>query len=172
MKVNAHQVKALKVNQSLQTGTPPVNKLKLGHAFCVNKVDAWEIILTAALASRADDNDPVDLAILAQVRNRDAFNSYQLLRFQPFDTEHERTEATVKATDGKTFKVTKGAPQAILALAVNASEVRSKVEKAVNEFAAQGFSSVGVAREDSEGEWQFLGVLPLFGPDYRKIVMP
>jgi H+-transporting ATPase len=28
---------------------------------------------------------------------------------------HKRTEATVKAADGKTFKVTKGAPQVILA---------------------------------------------------------
>ena len=33
---------------------------------------------------------------------------------------HKRTEATVKTKDGKTFKVTKGAPQVILELSADA----------------------------------------------------
>ena len=37
------------------------------------------------------------------------------------------------------------------------------MEKAVNEFAARGFRSLGVARADQD-EWQFVGVLPLFDP--------
>ena len=77
---------------------------------------------------------------------------------------HKRTEATVKAKDGKTFKVTKGAPQVILALSANAGQVKAAVEKAVNEFAARGFRSLGVARAEGDGPWQFLGVLPLFDP--------
>ena len=36
--------------------------------------------------------------------------------------------------------------------------------KAVNEFAARGFRSLGVSRADGDGQWQFLGVLPLFDP--------
>ena len=43
-------------------------------------------------------------------------------------------------------------------------QVKPAVEKAVNEFAARGFRSLGVARADQEGQWQFLGVLPLFDP--------
>ena len=77
---------------------------------------------------------------------------------------HKRTEATVKAKDGKTFKVTKGAPQVILELSANAGQVKPAVEKAVNEFAARGFRSLGVARADEDGQWQFVGVLPLFDP--------
>src|SRR6202044_2436834 len=65
---------------------------------------------------------------------------------------------------GKQFKVTKGAPQVILALAANAEQVKSAVETAVNEFAARGFRSLGVARADGDGPWQFQGVLPLFDP--------
>ncbi len=38
------------------------------------------------------------------------------------------------------------------------------MEKAVNEFAARGYRSLGVARTDQAGKWQFLGVLPLFDP--------
>ena len=44
------------------------------------------------------------------------------------------------------------------------AQVKAAVEKAVNEFAARGFRSLGVARADGEGGWQFLGVLPLFDP--------
>jgi H+-transporting ATPase len=77
---------------------------------------------------------------------------------------HKRTEATVKGKDGKTFKVSKGAPQVILALSANAGQVKPAVEKAVNEFAARGFRSLGVARAEGDGQWQFLGVLPMFDP--------
>jgi len=72
--------------------------------------------------------------------------------------------ATVKAKDGMTFKVTKGAPQVILELSANAGIVKSAVEKAVTEFAARGFRSLGVARAEGDGQWQFVGVLPLFDP--------
>jgi H+-transporting ATPase len=89
---------------------------------------------------------------------------YQAVHFQPFDAVHKRTEATVKAKDGKTFKVTKGAPQVILALSANTGQVKSAVDKAVNEFAARGFRSLGVARAEGDGQWQFVGVLPLFDP--------
>ena len=34
-----------------------------------------------------------------------------MVHYQPFDSVHKRTEATVKAVDGHMFKVTKGAPQ-------------------------------------------------------------
>ena len=77
---------------------------------------------------------------------------------------HKRTEATVKAADGKQFQVAKGAPQVILGMSTNAGEIKPAVEKAVNEFALRRFRSLGVARADQAGQWQFLGVLPLFDP--------
>jgi len=52
----------------------------------------------------------------------------------------------------------------ILELAANAAQVNPAVEKAINEFAVRGFRSLGVARSDAQGKWQFLGVLPLFDP--------
>jgi H+-transporting ATPase len=89
---------------------------------------------------------------------------YQVVHFQPFDPVHKRTEATVKGADGKQFFVAKGAPQVILQMATNAAEVKPAVERAVNEFAGRGFRSLGVARADEAGKWQFAGVLPLFDP--------
>ncbi len=147
-----------------KTGTLTQNKLTLGDPFSVNDVPAEQVILNAALASRAENKDTIDLAVLGGLKDDDALKDYQVVHFQPFDPVHKRTEATVKGPDGRAFKVTKGAPQVILELSANASGVKPAVEKAVNEFAARGFRSLGVARAEGEGPWQFLGVLPLFDP--------
>ena len=147
-----------------KTGTLTQNKLTLGDPFSVNNVAADQVVLNGALASRADNNDTIDLAVLAGLKDKDSLKAYEVVHFQPFDPVHKRTEATVKAKDGKTFKVTKGAPQVILKLAADAGKVKQGVEKAVNEFAARGFRSLGVARAEGDGQWQFVGVLPLFDP--------
>ena len=147
-----------------KTGTLTQNKLTLGDAFSVNNIPAEQIVLTAALASREENNDTIDLAVLGGVKNKEELKNYQVVHFMPFDPVHKRTEATVKGKDGKAFKVTKGAPQVILALSANVGSVKAAAEKAVNDFAARGFRSLGVARAEGDGPWQFLGVLPMFDP--------
>ena len=147
-----------------KTGTLTQNKLTLGDPFSVNDIHADQVILNAALASRADNKDTIDLAVLGGLKHDQALKGYQVIHFQPFDPVHKRTEATIKGTDGKEFKVTKGAPQVILELSANAGQVKPVIEKAVDEFAARGFRSLGVARAEGEAQWQFLGVLPLFDP--------
>ena len=147
-----------------KTGTLTQNKLTLGDPFCVNNITAEQVILDAALASRADNNDTIDLAVLGGLKDNQASQGYKVTHFKPFDPVHKRTEAAVTGPNGKAFKVTKGAPQVILELSANAGQVKSAVEKAVNEFAARGFRSLGVARAEGDGPWQFLGVLPLFDP--------
>jgi H+-transporting ATPase len=147
-----------------KTGTLTENKLTLGDPFSVNGIAPDQVILWAALASRAEDKDTIDLAVIGGVKDDQALKSNQVLHFQPFDPVHKRTEATVKGADGKQFFVAKGAPQVILEMSINAGEVKPAVEKAINEFAARGFRSLGVARADEEGKWKFIGMLPLFDP--------
>ena len=148
-----------------KTGTLTQNKLKLGDPFCIGGTAVDQIILDAALASRAEDKDTIDLAVIAGVKDDKELKKYQILHFQPFDPVHKRTEATVKGADGKQFKVAKGAPQVILQIATNLAEVKPAVEKAVNDFAARGcLRSLGVARADQDDKWQFVGVLPMSDP--------
>jgi H+-transporting ATPase len=147
-----------------KTGTLTQNTLTLGDPFGATGVTTEQVILSAALASRAENQDPIDLAVLSGVKDSRQVERYRITHFQPFDPVHKRTEASVQGPQGETFKVTKGAPQVILALAANAADVQEAVEKAVNGFAARGFRSLGVARTDPQGRWQFLGVLPLFDP--------
>jgi H+-transporting ATPase len=147
-----------------KTGTLTEDKLTLGDPFCVAGVAAAQVILDGALASRADNDDTIDLAVIKGVKDQDALKTYHVDHFTPFDPVHKRTEAEVKGKDGKSFKVTKGAPQVILALATNAGQVKEAVDKAVEEFAGRGFRSLSVARADGGGPWQLAGVLPLFDP--------
>ena len=147
-----------------KTGTLTQNKLTLGDPFAVDGVGVDEVILAAALASRADDNDAIDLAVLGGLASGQALREYHVEHFQPFEAVGKRTEATVKGAKDPSFKVTKGAPQVILGLSANANQVKTSVDHAVNEFAERGFRSLGVARAEGAGNWQFLGVLPLFDP--------
>ncbi len=147
-----------------KTGTLTQNKLTLGDPFGIDGIPTDQIVLCAALASRAEDQDTIDLAVIGGLKDEQILANYQVLHFQPFDPVHKRTEALVKGANGKEFKTTKGAPQVILELSSNAETVRTAVEKAVDEFATHGFRSLGVARTDAQGSWEFMGVLPLFDP--------
>jgi H+-transporting ATPase len=147
-----------------KTGTLTQNRLTLGEPFCVEGVSADDVILMAALASRAENQDSIDLAVLGGLKNKDAPAAFRVVHFQPFDPVHKRTEAEVQNSNGESFKVSKGAPQVILALTANRDAVKAGVENAVKQFARRGFRSLGVARRDASGAWQFLGILPLFDP--------
>ncbi len=147
-----------------KTGTLTEDKLTLGEPFCAPGVTAEQVILDAALASRADNDDTIDLAVLKGVKDPETLKAYRLEHFTPFDPVRKRTEAQIRDKDGKSFKVTKGAPQVILGLAGNAAQVQSAVRQAVEAFAVRGFRSLSVARAEADGPWQLVGVLPLFDP--------
>ena len=147
-----------------KTGTLTQNSLTLGDPFTIEGTQPGDVVLSAALASRAEDEDPIDLAVLSGLEDDEAQDGYRVTHFQPFDPVHKRTEATVRGPAGQTFKVTKGAPQVILGLSANADKIKSQTDKAINEFASRGFRSLGVARADQDDHWRFLGILPLYDP--------
>ncbi len=147
-----------------KTGTLTENKLTLGDPFSLAGTPADKIILYAALASRAEDKDTIDLTVIGGVKDAKTLNAYEVVHFKPFDPVHKRTEATVKGADGKTFDVAKGAPQVILQMSSNAAAAKQAVDKAIDGFASRGFRSLGVAKADDKDHWQFLGVLPMYDP--------
>src|SRR5665811_1297838 len=72
-----------------KTGTLTQNTLTLGDPFSVDGISAAQVILDAALASRAENNDTIDLAVLGGVKDKDALKAYDVLHFQPFDPLHK-----------------------------------------------------------------------------------
>jgi H+-transporting ATPase len=147
-----------------KTGTLTQNKLTLGNPFCVEGVDEDQLIIAAALASRSEDQDPIDLAVISGVKkNIDLEEKYHVEHFLPFDPVKKRTEARIEGPEGN-FTVTKGAAQVILGLCGNAAQVEDKANQSIDDFARRGYRSLGVARKEANGAWQFLGVLPLYDP--------
>lgn len=146
-----------------KTGTLTQNKLALGEPFCLAGISPEDVVLAGSLASRAEDQDPIDLAVLAGLKDEKTLAAYQVLHFQPFDPVHKRTEAEVQGPDGHPFWVTKGAPQVIAALSKDLA-AKAEVEKTVSALAAKGTRALVVARAEVSGEWRLLGVLPLSDP--------
>ncbi|QDT02144.1 Calcium-transporting ATPase 1 [Rubripirellula lacrimiformis] len=146
-----------------KTGTLTQNKLTLGDPFLMDGITKEEILLAACLASRAENKDPIDAAVIAGCQDIPTY-SYQVEHFQPFDPVHKRTEASVHASDGGSFKVTKGAPQVVLSLVPNADAIGQQVQSAIDSFAKRGFRALGVAQYDEVNQWRFLGVLPMSDP--------
>jgi H+-transporting ATPase len=157
------EVAGIDVLCSDKTGTLTQSKLTPGDPFTGEGVTADDVILDGALASREEDQDPIDLAVIGGVKDKNVLKSYKVEHFMPFDPVHKRTEALVRGPDGKEFKTTKGAPQVILALDKNASAIKDKTDKAIAEFAGRGFRSLGVARAEGDN-WKFIGIIPLFDP--------
>ncbi|MEW6141696.1 MAG: plasma-membrane proton-efflux P-type ATPase [Chloroflexota bacterium] len=147
-----------------KTGTLTQSKLTPGDPFTVGGATAEQVMLAGALASRAEDQDPIDLAVIGGVKDKSSLKSYQVTHFQPFDPVHKRTEAALKGPDGQVFKASKGAPQVILALDPDNGRLQADFDKAVADFASRGFRSLGVARTDANDRWRFLGVIPLSDP--------
>ena len=121
-----------------------------------------------ALASREEDKDPIDKAILTKTKSTPdiaaKIGHIKVTGFKPFDPVIKRTESTVQGEDGSQFKVTKGAPQAILALIDDKQSINDKLKEDVNQFAKKGYRALGVARTDKENKWQFAGLIGLFDP--------
>jgi H+-transporting ATPase len=147
-----------------KTGTLTRNRLTLGEPMVFEAEDARDLILAASLASKVEDGDSIDSAVLGGLADPQVLQSYEQVAYVPFDPVVKRTEATVKDAEGRTFKVAKGAPQVILELVHADRKTRLTAEKAIGDVAAKGYRTLGVARRRSDGAWQFMGILPLFDP--------
>jgi len=158
------EMAGMEVLCSDKTGTLTQNKLTLGEVSPWRGADPGEVLLVASLASKAEDRDPIDLAVLSGLQDQSAPKAYVQSAFQPFDPVTKRTEATVKGPGEAVFRAAKGAPQVILALSKLEGADLDAANKEVDAYAAKGFRTLGVARTDANGAWRFLGFIPLYDP--------
>ncbi len=147
-----------------KTGTLTKNQLTLGEPITIGAKNKEELILYGALACKKEDNDAIDQAILTALKEKRALKQFRILHFTPFDPVRKRTEAEIQTNDGKIIKVTKGAPQVILALTNPDAKTTQKVHEIINKFAEQGYRTIGVAISRDKKSWELLGILPMFDP--------
>ncbi len=148
-----------------KTGTLTKNQLTLGEPILFSGKNAQDCILAAALASKIEDGDAIDTAVIAALKDQTALKTYKQIKFVPFDPVSKRTAATVSDAQGKSVLVTKGAPQVIVDLAKLPADVAQRVNTGVDALAAKGSRALAVARSEDAGQtWSLLGILPMFDP--------
>lgn len=143
-----------------KTGKLTQNRLALAAQWTATGVAARDLLTLAALASRAEGNDPIDLAVLSAITDVPVS---PIEKFTPFDPVSKRAEALVRDDQGRQFRVTKGAPQVIAGLC-DSDDATSQIAGVVHGFAKHGYRSLGVVRTDDEGTWRLVGVLALADP--------
>jgi H+-transporting ATPase len=154
-----------------KTGTITKNELTVGEIRAFNGFAERDLLFYGALASRAEDKDPIDDAVISKwssVGSDGQWSQFadgaRVVQFKPFDPVSKRTEATIEQSDGERFFVTKGAPQVILSLVENPPSISQEIEANVNEFASKGYRALGVAKTDARGKWVYAGLLALYDP--------
>ncbi|MFQ6664856.1 hypothetical protein Gotur_031817 [Gossypium turneri] len=159
-----------------KTGTLTLNKLTVDKNLIevfAKGVDADTVVLMAARASRIENQDAIDSAIVGMLADpKEARAGIREVHFLPFNPTDKRTALTYIDSDGKMHRVSKGAPEQILHLAHNKTDIERRVHAVIDKFAERGLRSLAVAyqevpdgrKESPGGPWQFIGLMPLFDP--------
>jgi len=148
-----------------KTGTLTQNKMTVGKIFTFANHTVEEVIRYALIASRKENNDPIEKPIFEWAqKNSIKLPKFTLEKFIPFDPVRKRTESII-ILNGKKIIATKGAPQVIIELCDLQGVDKDKVFEKVQEFANDGFRTLGVAyRYENEAKFHFLGLIPLYDP--------
>jgi H+-transporting ATPase len=146
-----------------KTGTLTLNKLTVGGILPFNDVSEEEILLTAGLASKQEDNDPIDEAILCKLP-QGALKNYHIEKYVPFDPVSKKAEATVVGPNGQRWQVMKGAPQVIMRLCDINDGMKTKIMDGIEAFARKGYRTLGIAKADNKDNWVYLGLIALLDP--------
>ncbi|KAJ8756156.1 hypothetical protein K2173_024703 [Erythroxylum novogranatense] len=159
-----------------KTGTLTLNRLTVDRNLIEvfnNEMDREMIVLLAARASRLENQDAIDAAIVNMLADpKEARANIKEVHFLPFNPVDKRTAITYIDSDGNWYRASKGAPEQILNLCQERNEIAAKVHSIIDKFAERGLRSLGVAiqevpekSKDSPGSpWKFCGLLPLFDP--------
>jgi H+-transporting ATPase len=150
-----------------KTGTITKNQLALADLRVYPPFTEDDLLRMAAVASDEATQDPLDLAILARVRERNLAAGSPRLELIPFDPATKLAEA-VYLRDTTRVRVLKGAPHAIAARVAGAPDLDADVER----LAAHGYRVLAVA-SGPEGALRLAGLLAFQDPpreDSRDLV--
>jgi H+-transporting ATPase len=149
-----------------KTGTLTKNEMQVADPVVFEQFTEKELFLHAALASRAENNDPIEIPIfhyLSEKFPEVRLDAYRQLDFTPFDPVRKRTEAEISFS-GEQFHAVKGAAQILVEMA-DLDEKRARILNAsVDKLAARGYRTLAVGRRRGEKPLELIGLIPLYDP--------
>ena len=152
-----------------KTGTLTQNRMTVAEPRVLDGFQERDLFLYAALASREENHDPIELPIFRYIDEHFPdldWRAWEQREFTPFDPIRKRTEAVVEK-DGERLWVSKGAAQVLMDLCELSDEERRAVQELVDLLASKGYRTLAVAvrrLDDGEEKPRLVGLIPLFDP--------
>jgi len=127
-----------------KTGTITEGRLRLARVLSATAGGDTSLLVAAAMASRRESGDPLDVAILDSVEDAPTLGVETLATF-PFTEDRRRETAVLRAGNGALQAVTKGTPELILELCAPAPGALAHWQGELARLAAEAFKVIGVA---------------------------
>ncbi len=156
-----------------KTGTLTKNEMQVAEPIAFDGYDERALFLTAALASRIENRDPIEMPIFHYIAEHFPdldWQSWHQSSFSPFDPVAKRTESTVKKND-EGFVAIKGAPQVLLGLANLSQDQAINILRMVDLLASKGYRTLAVGKKTEN--FSLIGLIPLYDPpreDSREVI--
>jgi H+-transporting ATPase len=149
-----------------KTGTLTQNEMKVSDPVMLGDHTEEELFTLAALASRQEDNDPIERPIFQYIKEHFPdvnLQKYTQKKFIPFDPTRKRTEAVIGG-NGEQFTTIKGATQVLMDLADMTGEEAINLNKTVDELASKGYRTIAVSSKKNSSKPEIIGLIPLYDP--------
>ena len=158
-----------------KTGTITMNQLAITGIIPWQEATESDVLFAGALASQEANQDPIDLAFLAEAKKQRILDRMPLVTpvsFIPFDAATKRTEAVIEQ-NGQQFRALKGAVRTIAHACKLRPEEIAALENRVAESARMGYRTLAVAYGPATAAPVLTGLITLYDPprpDARQLI--
>lgn len=158
-----------------KTGTLTENKMQVAEPVLLDNYQSTELFQVAALASRIENNDPIELPIFHYIDENLPeidLSIFKQIHFTPFDPVRKRTEAEIEYGHDQ-FTAIKGAAQILIDMSELPEEKARNIHELVNQLASKGYRTLAVGRKTNHSPMELIGLIPLYDPpraDSRQVI--
>lgn len=134
-----------------KTGTITEGQIRLAHYYPAAGLSTQALLTLAALASRRDSGDPLDVTILEATSTN---ATVKRIATFPFTEDRKRETAMVQVHPRTLLAAVKGAPEVVLGLSTLAAEEQAAWQEHITALAATGHKVIACAwREVDKAAW-------------------
>jgi len=158
-----------------KTGTLTENHMQVVDPVALGGNSLNELFELAALASKLENNDPVEIPIFHYIEENLAdieLSRFRQIHFTPFDPVRKRTEAEIES-DGQRFTVIKGAAQVLIKMSELPDDQIIIINQLVDQLASRGYRTLAVGKKVADKSLDIIGLIPLYDPpraDSRQVI--